>query len=161
MRIFLLVFLVASAAWGYPEYPDASRTPGDLCTESDSDFQEYRYSEQIPYCRRSVSSGLKKTIYRDYGIDLSQKSQYTIDHLVPLSMGGSNSRENLWPEHKAIKALRPNLEYKVYLALRGGRIYQEEAVDIVLEAKFNPYDPIDPEWQRALEPDLPDQQDCE
>jgi hypothetical protein len=44
-------------------------TPGEKCTRDDPDFQEYRYAERIPYCRRHVTHGDKVAIGRTYGID--------------------------------------------------------------------------------------------
>ena len=44
----------------------------------------------------------------------------------------------LWPEHKEVKALRPDLEMKLYVKLRDGDVKQKAAIDQILEAKFNP-----------------------
>lgn len=138
--VVLFTYLALGLAWAYPETPQPNTTPGHLCSTSDAHFKEFRYQEQIPYCRRRVSSGLKRRIYQDYGVPISQKSQYTIDHLIPLSIGGSNRTANLWPEHHEIKALRPDLEFQVFVALRDGRVSQRRAIQIILDAKFNPYD---------------------
>lgn len=121
-----------------PVIPDPELTPGELCDTRDSDFKEYRYEERIPYCERNVTSSRKKDIYRDYNVSLKKKYNYTIDHFIPLSLGGNNSDENLWPEHIKIKELRKNLELETYLDLRDGRITQEEAINIIVEAKLNP-----------------------
>ena len=43
--------------------------------------------------------------------------------------------ENLWPEHKSIKAERPDLEYKVYQDLAKGRIKQQKAINIIYTEK--------------------------
>lgn len=138
MRVFLYSLFVASIAFGYPLTPDQSETSGETCTTSDPDFAEYRYPEKIPYCERNVATPLKKKIYREYGISSAEQSQYTIDHLIPLSLGGSNHEINLWPEHKDVKALRPTLEYQLYLQIRDGKITQAKAIDTILYAKFHP-----------------------
>lgn len=138
MQWFTLLLLVCSLAFSYPEIPDENMTPGDLCTVSNPHFKEFRYEEQIPYCNRRVSSSKKRYIYEQYDIPEYERREYTIDHLIPLSIGGSNSDENLWPEHKEVKALRPQLEWEVYTAVREGDMTQDEAVEIVLEAKFCP-----------------------
>jgi len=139
MRAFLVGLITFSAlALGYPMTPDAAETKGELCAVSDPDFSEYRYPEHIAYCERNVATSLKKKIYDEYGIPQSERKDYTIDHLIPLSLGGDNRRINLWPEHKAVKALRPNLEYDLYLKLRDGRISQDDAIDEILWAKFHP-----------------------
>lgn len=122
----------------YPQTPNNQTTPGQLCTESDSDFGEYRYEEQIPYCERNVSSALKAKIYDDYRIPEADRSQYTIDHLIPLSLGGSNNISNLWPEAKILKQeRRPHLEDELYMKLQAGEINQQTAIECILGAKFN------------------------
>lgn len=138
MRTFLIGLFLASAAMGYPLIPTAGHTPGEYCEVSDSDFSEYRYPEKIVYCERNVSSALKKRIYADYRIPAAEQKDYTIDHLVPLSLGGDNRQRNLWPEHKAVKALRPKLEIELYVLLRDAKITQREAVETILCAKFHP-----------------------
>jgi len=84
----------------YPHTPNATVTPGSLCDTQNADFIEFRYQEHIPYCARNVSSVLKAKIYEQYGIPEADRDQFTIDHLIPLSIGGSNDRSNLWPEAK-------------------------------------------------------------
>lgn len=134
--IFILLFWGEASAW-YPKTPNRKISPGHSCTIYDSDFQEFRYEEKIPYCKRNVSTGFKRYIYKLYNIPREKQYQFTIDHIVPLSIGGSNKLENLWPEHKDIKATRPNLEYNLYLQLRDSQITQKEAIQKILKAKFN------------------------
>lgn len=122
----------------FPFTPDENITTGSLCTTSDSDFQEFRYAEQIPYCKRSVSSSDKDQVYRRYGVSQKCRKEYTIDHFIPLSIGGTNRANNLWPEPKSIKALRKNLELELFQAVNAGRMTQAEAVERIREAKFNP-----------------------
>ncbi len=47
---------------------------------------------------RHVTEATKQRVYRDYGIRRHRAGQYEIDHLIPLELGGSNSRRNLFPE---------------------------------------------------------------
>lgn len=122
----------------FPFTPDENVTTGSLCTTSDSDFQEFRYAEQIPYCKRSVSSSDKNRIYQQYGVSEKCRKEYTIDHFIPLSIGGTNRANNLWPEPKSIKALRKNLELELFKAVSAGQMSQAEAVERIRDAKFNP-----------------------
>ena len=146
IRLFIAVFLTFSfslQSYGSlegisPLTPDEVQTPGDLCTVDDPDFAEYRYLEDIAYCERNVSYHQRAQIYDLYNVPEEIRDQYTIDHLIPLSLGGSNEFENLWPEHKEVKALRPNLENEVFYALNRGEITQKKAIQIILEAKLNP-----------------------
>ena len=128
----------ASNTVDFPMTPNPEMTTGDYCTTQDPNFMEYRYIEHIVVCRRNVSSNLKNRIYRAYGVPDQCHSEFTIDHLVPLSMGGSNSVKNLWPEHKHIKATRQNMEQDLYDQLAAGKITREQAVTTLLNEKMNP-----------------------
>lgn len=136
--IFLFLLIATNEAYPYPMTPDISMTTGALCSVIDNDFDEYRYEEKIPYCFRNVSSRLKKYIYEQYEIPLEERNQYTIDHLIPLSIGGSNNIKNLWPEHKAVKAMRSNLEEHLYFKVKEGKMLQKEAIEILIKCKFHP-----------------------
>jgi hypothetical protein len=41
---------------------------------------------------------LKREVYAEYGIAHWESWEYEVDHLIPLSIGGSNDIANLWPE---------------------------------------------------------------
>lgn len=137
LSAFALSFAAGASSLPAPLIPDESTT-GSLCTTDNADFTEYRYAEEIPYCERNVSTGLKNEIYREYGVPADCKSEYTIDHFYPLSLGGDNSRENLWPEHKAVKAIRSNLEMKLYKQISAGEITQKAALAQIRKSKMNP-----------------------
>jgi hypothetical protein len=142
---------VASASEGskvtnFPYAPNPAWTNGDICDLKDPDYSERRYPEQIAYCQRNVTVQMKVRIYDLYGVPTHCRTQYTIDHFIPLSIGGTNDLRNLWPEAKAVKKARQNLEVDVYKRLARGDITQAQAIDIVLKAKWNPpVDQIDPQ----------------
>jgi len=77
-----------------PIRPDARMTPGDALDVTPRDFCTPGYSKKV----RDVSQSLKEKIYRQYGIRSRKNGEYSIDHLIPLQMGGSNSIKNLWPQ---------------------------------------------------------------
>ncbi len=142
-RIILAVaFSFSAASFAFagfePLTPNPEYTPGHLCSRKDHDFAGYRYKEKIAYCQRDVSYEQKTAIYELYNVPLSQRDHYTIDHFIPLSIGGNNSPENLWPEHKGIKKTRPLLEQEVYEAVRAGEMKQKEAIHIIIDAKMHP-----------------------
>ena len=136
-RAFLVIFFFFSInlVFSYPLIPDPEMTQGDLCAKNDPDFKMYKYREDIPYCQRNVSGARREKIYDAYDIPIDCRHRYTIDHFIPLSLGGSNADINLWPEHVLVKATRPQLEEELYLALKQGDINQEEAIDIVVREK--------------------------
>lgn len=133
LLIFLLLFCSFNV-FAFPEKPDQNFTPGHFCTIGDPDFKEFRYAENIPYCERNVSYSQRTAIYVKYNVPLAERGDYTIDHLIPLSLGGSNSELNLWPQHKILYT--GNLEYQVYKLLRDGKITQKEAINVVLSLKL-------------------------
>jgi hypothetical protein len=139
---FLLTLVLSTVVFANaelrPETPDPIRTPGEMCDTKDEDFREYRYGEKIPYCVRNVSSHLKSEIYDYYGVPKNVRENYTIDHFIPLSIGGNNSPANLWPEHYKIKELRQTLEAELYEAVREGQMTQADAVAQIIKAKMNP-----------------------
>ena len=137
-KITLVSVLLFSlqVSYAYPTHPNPAETIGELCDPSDIDFVEYRYSEKIPYCVRNVDTRLKTEIYEVYGIPADCRHRYTIDHLIPLSLGGNNAYANLWPEHKLVKATRPTLEVDLYNALKAGSITQAKAIKTIKSAKM-------------------------
>lgn len=134
--VSLLFTLAVLASPIRHQVPIKDYTTGSLCTKDDKDFREYRYKEQIPYCERNVSTKTKTEIYDAYQIPLNERGDYTIDHFIPLSIGGTNHKDNLWAEHKSIKASRGDFELQTYLKLSRGEITQAEAIEAVLNEKW-------------------------
>jgi hypothetical protein len=52
------------------------------------------YSKKV----RAVPAWLKRQAYAEYGITQYKTGDYEVDLLIPLSLGGSNSIRNLWPQ---------------------------------------------------------------
>jgi len=108
--------------------PDPSRTPGKLCTDSDPNFQEYRYAEKIPYCRRNVSQNEKSQIGSLYGIASSEWPQFEFDHFIPLGIGGSDDIDNIWPQRLDAAREKDVLENQLFLQMQAGTLTQADAV---------------------------------
>lgn len=145
LKSFVALMLVAGfsltsfAGAPYPMGPDRNVTPGSLCTQPDT----YRYPEKIPYCERDVDTELKKAIFKEYiqdlgfDIDMSKRSQFKIDHLIPLCAGGSNNRNNLWPQHSTVYKQTDEMEQVACEKMAEGKVTQRKAVDMILEAKHD------------------------
>jgi hypothetical protein len=123
----------------FPLHPDLDMTPGKLCDHADT----HRYPEQIAYCERDVSSGTKQEIIRDYDrsfgytIEQMQRSEFKIDHFIPLCMGGSNNVANLWPQHKSVYEKTDQLECRLCELMASGEMTQEQAIEKMKYAKFH------------------------
>lgn len=122
----------------YPIQPDPEMTPGKLCENG-----KPRYAQQIVYCERNVSSGEKNAIIADYDNELGYKihtmnrGDFKIDHFIPLSIGGSNDSENLWPQHKSVYAYTDRLELLLFQAMEADKIKQMEAIRVIKDCKLD------------------------
>ncbi len=81
--------------------PNAGLTPGstDARVTQDNIGQTIcvaGYTKTV----RKVSTKTKSKVYSEYKVSKKDRSKYTIDHLIPLELGGSNALANLWPEPK-------------------------------------------------------------
>lgn len=138
----LVAFVLSTVAFAgerYPVGPNPNITPGSLCTGS----SKRRYQEQITVCERDVSTSLKRDIIRQYDDELGfsihemDRMEFKIDHFIPLSVGGSNNRDNLWPQHRTVYELTDPIETVLHIKMEQSRITQEEAIRVIREAKLN------------------------
>lgn len=118
--------------------PIARLTPGELCDRP----ARYRYPENIAYCEREVSTQEKDIVfaaYRQAGYTLSytQRSSYKIDHYIPLCAGGSNNKENLWPQHISIANITDSLEKLGCDKMALGKLSQARMVYLIKLVKNN------------------------
>ena len=139
LGLFLLTITLQSQA--YPLVPNPEWAQGSLCNKQNPDYETDRYTQKIAYCRRNVESDLKRELYDLYKIPEKCRNRYTIDHIIPLSIGGDNSPENLWPEHQNVKQTRPYLEEEVFIAVRENLMKQKDAIDMILKTKRVPVQP--------------------
>ena len=141
IRIFSipLVMTLSVSVWAasiYPENPDARLTPGSYCTQA----EEHRYPEKIAYCKRHVSTGAKWAVIEKYNeqgfrIENSDRSQFKIDHFIPLGAGGSNKADNLWPQHQTVYEITDPLEGLACEKMAQGRLLQKRAIELIMRAK--------------------------
>lgn len=123
----------------FPKGPDATMTPGALCTSGNTK----RYPEGIAYCERDVDRDLKRDLFRRYDVNLGYETQsmprgdFKIDHFIPLCAGGANSAENLWPQHKSVYAITDPVEPLICQKMSDGVLKQAEAVQLIKKAKLH------------------------
>jgi len=145
LLILLFLFFCSFSLHAFPVTPRVDLAPGHLCSLTNKDFKELRYREQIPYCKRHVTKKTKIAICKIYGI--TDRKGYTVDHIIPLSLGGDNSMQNLWCQSKKIWSAR--LEFFFYTQVKNGDMRQVEAVVRLLGYKYNPmgkdHPPLPPE----------------
>lgn len=133
----LLTSVAQAGNSAFPLGPDSKLTPGSLCDQPDY----YRYPEKIAYCERDVETQLKYRIIEQYNrelgynIERSKRSQYKIDHFIPLCMGGSNKPSNLWPQHQSVYHQTDPLEGLLCEKMKAGRLLQKRAIEYIQTAK--------------------------
>lgn len=135
LSVLTLSYSLASFADHYPVAPDENLTPGSLCNTP----SEYRYAERIPYCKRDVDSSVKWEVIKEYnaklGYQIQDRPKYKIDHHIPLCMGGSNNKDNLWPQHESVYQITDQIEHETCEELKSGYMTQKAAVELIREAK--------------------------
>ena len=77
-----------------PILPDPKLTPGDAFDVTKEDICVRGNARKV----RNVTPALKRQVYARYGITRWKTGDYEVDHLIPLSLGGSNSIKSLWPQ---------------------------------------------------------------
>lgn len=123
----------------FPNNPNLTETPGQLCSKSDS----HRYPENISYCERNVDTYTKNAVIQKYDqlfgyqIGSMARKDFKIDHLIPLCAGGSNEVVNLWPQHKSIYMITDPLEPILCQKMKEGKLIQKNAVQLIIQAKMN------------------------
>ena len=83
----------AMAQRGSGHLPDSKLTPGAAVDVSREDICNSGYSNPA----RNLPIALKRQAFDRYGMS-PRLVGYNVDHLIPVSLGGSNSITNLWPQ---------------------------------------------------------------
>ena len=63
------------------------------------------------------------------------RMKFKIDHFIPLCMGGSNDKSNLWPQHESVYKITDPLEPAMCNKMAEGKLLQAEAIDLIKYAK--------------------------
>jgi hypothetical protein len=123
----------------FPKAPDENLTPGSICSHPDT----FRYPEHVGYCQRDVDASTKRDVIQEYDnrlgfkIGTMNRSDFKIDHYIPLCMGGANSTDNLWPQHKSVYTVTDPIEPKLCNLMAVGHIQQAEAIRLIKGVKHN------------------------
>jgi hypothetical protein len=131
LALFLGIFVLPQSSFAFTP-PNATQTPGLVCTPSDPNFQKYDYAEHIARCARNVGTDEKLKIATAYGnIPQGEWPNYEFDHLIPLCAGGSDDITNLWPQPITEAHKKDILENDICLAMRAGTLTQAKAIQKV------------------------------
>jgi hypothetical protein len=104
--------------------PDPKLTPGDTLDVTKTEVCVPGYSKKI----RDVPEEVKREVYERYAIKSHEPGDNEVDHLISLSLGGSNSIKNLWPESRRTE--RWNANVKEQLADRLHKLVCDGKVDL-------------------------------
>jgi hypothetical protein len=78
-----------------PSYmPDPKLTPGEAAEVTKDDLCGSGRTALVD----KISIKVKSQVFDIYGIRADAPVAYNVDHLVPSSLGGTNSIKNLWPQ---------------------------------------------------------------
>ena len=76
-----------------PILPNSEMTPGVFAVDATIEkICQKGYTATVRY----VTDKQKNGVFKGYNIERS--SNYEVDHLISLELGGSNDTRNLWPE---------------------------------------------------------------
>jgi hypothetical protein len=93
--------------------PDPTLTPGAVRTTDAFDVCSHG-TRQLRHMSRDRSEGIMAA----YGLRGGRHEAYEIDHLIPLSIGGSDDDANLWPEPRRMIEPEWSAERKDELEMR-------------------------------------------
>ena len=105
-------------------HPNVALTPGDVFAGvGPEQFCVSGYASDA----RNVSTSKKTSVYHAYGYAMKPGPDWAIDHLIPLEVGGSNDRKNLWPMPMSWKAMKDELEDTLHRLTCSGELDYHEA----------------------------------
>lgn len=106
--------------------PDSACTPGAILTTDTSVICVSGYTATV----RDVPNSVRLKVFQEYGIDYALHSNYEVDHLISLELGGSNDISNLFPESYSIQygaRVKDALENHLHSQACSGKISMETA----------------------------------
>lgn len=106
--------------------PDSACSPGAVLTTDTKVICKSGYTKTV----RNVTESTKKKVFKEYGIPYVQHSNYEVDHIISLELGGSNDISNLYPESYLIKdnaRIKDKLENYLHKQVCDGKMDITEA----------------------------------
>ncbi len=106
--------------------PDPICSPGVVLTTDVKTICTSGYTKTV----RDVSEATKKKVFKEYGISYSLHSNYEVDHIISLELGGSNDIKNLYPESYLINngaKVKDKLENYLHKQVCNGSMTIQEA----------------------------------
>lgn len=106
--------------------PDYTCSPGDVLTTNIKTICKVGYTKTV----RNVSVSTRKKVFKEYGIPYASSSDYEVDHIISLELGGSNDIKNLFPESYLIKngaRIKDKLENYLHKKVCNGSMTIQEA----------------------------------
>jgi hypothetical protein len=105
-----------------PGAVDAAVTDASICAHDWAPGDPPREGGDLTYSKaaRHTSTHLKDAVFAEYAVVNPHDGGHSweVDHLVPLSLGGRDVRENLWPESRIGDGMnawaKDRLEYRLY-----------------------------------------------
>jgi hypothetical protein len=126
MRLLIALICFAAVPALASDLPDPKLTPGAVLPVTAAEVCQLGYAKSV----RHVDGRTKAKVYREYGIERTS-GYYEIDHLISLSLGGSNDIENLWPQNYESEPwnaeVKDRLEDRLHSLVCGGAITLQEA----------------------------------
>jgi hypothetical protein len=109
-------------------YPRPATRANSSRSEADARRHVRRRRSGRGYAKkvRAVPAWLKRQAYAEYEITQYKTGDYEVDHLIALSLGGSNSIRNLWPESTKTTPwnsyVKDALEWKLHKLVCAGQL---------------------------------------
>lgn len=102
--------------------PDPNLTPGAVVDVSLEELCVPGYAARV----RRVDIAARKQAFRMYGLSNVDRRDYELDHLIPLSLAGSNDIKNIWPESRITEPwnaeVKDTLEDVLHREVCAGRV---------------------------------------
>ncbi len=134
--------------------PDSGCTPGAVLTTNTKTVCVSGYTKTV----RNVPLVAKKKVFAEYGVSYSLHSNYEVDHLISLELGGSNDISNLWPESSLISngsSIKDKFENYLHAQVCGGKLSLVEAQAEISGNWFKYYSATTPNTKTPSKSSIP------